>query len=162
MKLEICKEWFTFLGLKLNKTGWELSEKYFKSIVEATRPQKLTEIRSFLGLVNWKRNFIPQFSTLTNPLFDLQQSKALPIAPEHWTNDCETAFHTTKKAYSTASVFVTVLWCQWTQSKSRLNLASENQLLYPLNFSQSTLIALNNESVSFVWNIEHFRPFTFS
>lgn len=51
-KLEMCKQEISCLGLKLNKNGRKIDEKYSKSIAQSRRPHKLTELRSFFCLVN--------------------------------------------------------------------------------------------------------------
>ena len=72
----------------MKKNGWELSEKFVDKVVKAGRPKTLTELRSFLGLVNWQRSFIPKFSEITGALYELQKSKLSPITNEVWTKEC--------------------------------------------------------------------------
>jgi len=39
-----------------------------KAVVEAGEPESVSEVRSFLGVVNYSRRFIPELATLSEPL----------------------------------------------------------------------------------------------
>ncbi|XP_030853873.1 uncharacterized protein K02A2.6-like [Strongylocentrotus purpuratus] len=57
-----------FMGHRLTSEGLNPGLAKVKAIAEAREPQNATEMRSFLGLVNYCAKFIPNFATLADPL----------------------------------------------------------------------------------------------
>ncbi|KAE8717725.1 Detected protein of unknown function [Hibiscus syriacus] len=67
-----------------------------KAITEWEPPTKVSEMRSFLGLVNYYRRFIQGYSTRASPLTDLlKKGKAW-----EWSEQCQKAFEDLKAAVS--------------------------------------------------------------
>ena len=58
------------------------------ALKEAKRPQDIEGVRSYLGMINYLKRFIPDFSTLTYPIrkFTHQDIKF------EWSDDCMKAF----------------------------------------------------------------------
>ena len=44
------------------------TEERVRAVVEASQPENMHELRSFLGLVNYSARFIPGFATISEPL----------------------------------------------------------------------------------------------
>ena len=65
-----------------------------KAILEWDPPTKVTQLRSFLGLVNYYRRFIKSYSAIAAPLIDLLKKGEGWI----WSQECQQAFETLKKA----------------------------------------------------------------
>ena len=61
----------SYVGYDISDKGISVTDKKVKSIVEARVPRDVTELRSFLGLVNFVGNFIPDLSTHAEPLLKL-------------------------------------------------------------------------------------------
>ena len=70
-KCEIGVPSMTYMGDVLSGEGLKLSDERVKAIVEAPAPQNQSELRSFLGSVQFCAKFIPSFSTVSSPLWDL-------------------------------------------------------------------------------------------
>ena len=87
-----------FLGHIFDKDGYRLSEERKQAIMNVTAPQTLKQLRSFLGMVNYFRDFIPQLSTLLVPLTQLTSKRGL-----EWSEEAEAAFQATKLAVLEAS-----------------------------------------------------------
>jgi hypothetical protein len=68
--------------------------------MEWKAPTLVTEVRSFLGLVDYYRRFIPDFSNIAKPMTRLLQ-KNHKFA---WTEECETTFRTLRMLLTTAPV----------------------------------------------------------
>ena len=60
----------------------------------AERPTTKTEVKAFLGLAGYYRRYVPNFSAIASPLWDLTR-KNTPAKLE-WTDSCDTAFRTLK------------------------------------------------------------------
>lgn len=57
-----------FMGHVLSAKGIGLADEKFKAIMEAREPQNPSEVRSFLGLVQFCARYICDYSTLVEPL----------------------------------------------------------------------------------------------
>ena len=60
-----------YMGDILSTDRLQLSEKRVEAITEAPAPKNQFEVRSFLGSVQFCAKFIPQFATISAPLWDL-------------------------------------------------------------------------------------------
>ena len=65
----------TFLGHKISKDGISMDPEKIKSIVNFGRPSNVKELRSFLGLSNYYRKFLPRYSEVSKPLTDLTKKR---------------------------------------------------------------------------------------
>ena len=70
-KCEIGVPSMTYIGDVLSGEGLKVSDERVKAIVEAPAPQNQSEVRSFLGSVQFCSKFIPNFATISSPLWDL-------------------------------------------------------------------------------------------
>ena len=70
-KIKVGWQKVEFLGFKVGIDGWEIHSKYIDSVRSAKKPETLTQLRSFLGLINWQRNFISNFTEKANLLLEL-------------------------------------------------------------------------------------------
>ena len=71
-----------------------------EAIQQAPTPTNTTELRLFLGLLNYYRKFIPNLATMIHPLNTL----LCQGAQWKWSNQCEVSFKETKHALFSASV----------------------------------------------------------
>ncbi|XP_048590584.1 uncharacterized protein LOC116613084 isoform X1 [Nematostella vectensis] len=65
-----------FMGDTISADGLKLSDKRVEAIVEAPAPTNQSEVRSFLGSAQFCAKFIPQFATISAPLWDLTSKNA--------------------------------------------------------------------------------------
>ena len=63
----------SYLGHVISAEGLHTAQVKFKAIVDAPDPKNLTELRSFLGLVNYYGKFLPNLATILSPLYKLLQ-----------------------------------------------------------------------------------------
>ena len=71
IKLSKCcffQEEVKFLGHMIGSNGIRKSDEYMKSVKDFPKPTKVSQLRSFLGLINFQRKFIPQCSIVAKPL----------------------------------------------------------------------------------------------
>ena len=71
-KCDVGVSSMVYMGGVLSGEGLKVSSERGKAIVEAPTPQNQTEVRSFLlGQFNFCARFIPNFTTISSPLWDL-------------------------------------------------------------------------------------------
>ena len=58
----------TFMGLVLTPKGIGPTEERVKAVLEAREPENASEVKSFLGMVNFSAKFIPDLATVSEPL----------------------------------------------------------------------------------------------
>ena len=80
--------------------GVQPEESKVKAVQDICRPQTKKEVRSFLGLTSYYRRFIKDYATIATA--DLTK-KGEPEQVK-WTDQCENAFQTLKKALTSATL----------------------------------------------------------
>ncbi|XP_049866919.1 uncharacterized protein K02A2.6-like isoform X1 [Pectinophora gossypiella] len=70
-KCEFFKKSVTYLGYVIDEAGLHTCPDKVRAIIDAPEPTNVTEIKRFVGVVNYYRNFIPNASVIMSPLYDL-------------------------------------------------------------------------------------------
>nr|GEU73013.1 zinc finger, CCHC-type [Tanacetum cinerariifolium] len=83
-----------FLGHKIKDGGLMMDGAKIKANQDWEPPTKVTELRSFLGLMNYYRRFIMGYSAIASPLMGLLKKNKAWI----WDEECQAAFESLKKA----------------------------------------------------------------
>ena len=89
-----------FLGHVISKDGVQPDPDKIKAIKEYPVPRRVKDVRAFLGLANYYRKFVRDFSKIAGPLHDLTK-KALKF---RWTDECQAAFERLKSALIQAPI----------------------------------------------------------
>ena len=91
-----------YLGYWINADGVHTAPSKLQAIEQAPAPRNVTELRAFLGLLNYYGKFIPNLSTMIHPLNALlgQGRKC------NWTQECADAFRVAKQSLSSDLVLV--------------------------------------------------------
>ena len=89
-----------YLGHVISKDGVSTDPEKVRLVREFPVPKSQKDVRSFLGLANYYRKFIKDFSAIAAPLNALL-SKDTNF---EWTLDCQNAFDTLKNALSSAPI----------------------------------------------------------
>lgn len=95
-KCQIGVQEVNFLGHTLSAKGILPVNDKVSAIQSFRRPQNSTEMRSFLGLVNYVGRFIPNLSTISAPLREM----TLKGNKFHWSKDAKIAFEKIKMSLS--------------------------------------------------------------
>lgn len=66
----------TYLGYVIDKNGLRTCPNKVSAIINAPTPTNVTELKRFLGVINYYRNFIPNASALMHPLHRLLREDA--------------------------------------------------------------------------------------
>ncbi|CAI7780674.1 unnamed protein product, partial [Closterium sp. NIES-54] len=70
-KCEFFQDGLEFLGHVISEAGVEIDPKKLDTVKAWHPPTNITELQSFLGFVNYVRQFVPDMARLTAPLTDL-------------------------------------------------------------------------------------------
>lgn len=98
-----------FLGLLVGRDGIRVHPNKVEVIENWPRPINLTELRSFLGLVQFFRRFIPNFSARAAPLSAFLQKRS---GVRSWDESAQAAFGDLKSALTTAPILVPPDWAR--------------------------------------------------
>ena len=88
----------TFFGHELSKKGVAPSEKKIAAVVNARAPNNISEVRSFVQLVQYSAKFIPNFSQEAEPLRKLLRKGHVLV----WGIAQQKAFERLKQLMSTS------------------------------------------------------------
>ena len=99
-KCEFAQRQITFLGHKISEGLIKMDENKVRAIREWSVPSKLKELRSFLGLANYYRQFIKGYSKMVAPLTDLLKKDQV----WQWNLECQAVFDEFKGAISSELV----------------------------------------------------------
>ena len=82
-----------FCAHRIDKEGIHKTEDKIEAVINASRPQGILKLRSWVTLVNYCHRFLPYLSTVLYPLYQL-----LHIDQKwHWSSECDQDFQKTKK-----------------------------------------------------------------
>jgi len=101
-KCEFDKDEVEFLGHIISGSGVSTDPKKIKTIVEWPTPKSVKDVQRFIGLCNYYRRFVKNFSAIAKPLHSLTK-KGIKFV---WSPDCETAFEILKKRLTTSPVLL--------------------------------------------------------
>ena len=106
-KCALFQEEMDFLGLIIGKNGIKVNPKKVEVLRTWPKPESLTDLRSFLGLLQFFRRFIPKFSSLAAPLTDLTKKES---GLNRWDDRCDEAFAKLKTMITEAPILVSPDW----------------------------------------------------
>ena len=96
-KCRLLQKRVTFL---VSQAGVETDPDKIAAVLNWPVPRNLRQSRAFVGLCQYYRRFVPNFSETAKPLHDLTRKGA----QFQWTSECQRAFDNLKAALSDASV----------------------------------------------------------
>ena len=82
-----------FLGCKVGREGVSITQMKIETVLNWPVPSNKTEVESFLGFINYHRDFIPEFAKKVSVLYELTG----PIKTFNWTEEQQGAFKILKK-----------------------------------------------------------------
>ena len=81
-----------YVGRTISKEGVSMSTKKINSVLDFPKPMVNTQLRSFLGLANYFKDFVPNHSNVVSPLFKMVDHSAKKQTTLKWTPEGEAAF----------------------------------------------------------------------
>jgi hypothetical protein len=85
-KVRICVEELSYCGYKLTPQGIKQDDFRVKALSRMRPPQSFPELDIFMGMANYHREFIKDYSTVMKPLLDLQNC-------DRWKNNFQRSFN---------------------------------------------------------------------
>ncbi|CAF1240779.1 unnamed protein product [Adineta ricciae] len=101
-KCSFFKEEVTYLGYIISSNGKQPDSTRVEAIQKLPVPTDVKQVEAFIGKVNYYGKFIPNFSTLCNPLNRLRQNNV----KWNWDASCQKAFDALKKQLSETTMLV--------------------------------------------------------
>ena len=91
-----------YLGLNISAVGLQPVEEKINAVKKALTPCNVSELRSFLGMVQYYHSFLPRVATMLVLLHKLLQKGV----QWEWTHDCRKAFEACKEGLTSDSLLV--------------------------------------------------------
>ena len=101
-KCSFMQDSVDYLGHHIDAQGVHTSTSKVEAITRALSPKNVTELRSFLGMVNYYRKFLHNLSTQLHPLHALLKHST----KWHWSDECDRAFKQVKRKLSEVPVLM--------------------------------------------------------
>lgn len=105
-KCSFCRPSLKYLGYVVDKFGLRTNPEKVECIANYQLPQKLKELRRFLGMTSYYRRFIRNFAQIAAPLHELTKSKS-KYRMLKWNEKAISAFDELKEAMIEAPVLKT-------------------------------------------------------
>ncbi len=99
-KCILCRPEVQFLGHRVDSQGLHITEEKIRAVWDWPVPSTRTEVESFLGFINYHRNFIKGLAEVAAPLYGLTGVKAHFV----WSEECDAAFRALKELFISAPV----------------------------------------------------------
>jgi hypothetical protein len=100
-KCQFATKKVEYLGHTISEKGIEASPSKISAILDYPRPKTVKQVRGFLGLANFYRRYVKDFSTLAHPLNQLLKKTNKRL---QWSTQCEKAFNTLKEKLTTPPI----------------------------------------------------------
>ena len=82
-----------YMGHMIDENGLHTTDEKINAVANAPSPTNVSELRSYLGLINYYGSFLENLSTVLHPLHELLKKGT----KWSWTQECENAFKKSKK-----------------------------------------------------------------
>ena len=162
-----------YLGHVISEKGIQPTVEKVRAIKEAPQPKNISELRSFLGLINYYYKFLPNLSANLTPLYTLLNKKQT----WHWGAEQKQAFQTAQEALQTDALLVhydptkpIVLACDASQYGigAVLSHVMEDKLERPIAYISRTLSPaekhysqLEREALAIIFAVKKFHNYIY-
>ncbi|KAF8750905.1 hypothetical protein RHS01_09089 [Rhizoctonia solani] len=91
-----------YLGIVISPSGFSMDQKKVEAVTSWPQPRTVKQVQAFLGFVNYLRRFIPNFSSVAQPLHNLTKKET----PWSWGDLEEAAFQELKVLVTQSPVLI--------------------------------------------------------
>ena len=163
-----------FLGHRVGLGQIELQEFNVRKIKEADRPKDKKQVRSFLGITGYYRNYIPNYSTIAAPLTDLTKKNAPNTVV--WGEPQELAFRSLKNHLTSYPVLrlpdMTKQFVLRTDASDvgigAVLMQEHDGELFPVSYASRKLLSrekrysvIERECLALVWAVQKFQLYLY-
>ncbi|KAG5877740.1 hypothetical protein JTB14_005975 [Gonioctena quinquepunctata] len=171
---EKCKFWrreLQFLGYVVDENGLHVDPGKVEVILQIPTPSKISEVRSLIGTASWYRRFIPNFSTVIQPLTELLKKNTKFV----WTPRQEAALREVKEHLISAPVMACPnfdlpfivqtdasgygIGAVLTQNHPDVGERVVSYLSRSLTKQERKFSTTERECLAVIWSIEKLRPY---
>jgi len=171
-KCHFLKKEVVYLGHKCSSKGALPDPEKTKCVQTFPRPRTIRQVQSFLGLTNYYRKFIPNFSNIAEPINKILRKDA----KFKWTEECEKAFNKLKEALITPPLLIYPDFSKpfklTTDASgeaigavlSQGELGNDNPIAYAsrsLNKAERKYSTIERELLAIVWATKNFRCYLY-
>lgn len=173
-KCYFFKENVTFCGHEIGQDGLKKSQDKIDAVLKVKIPENVTELRSFLGLVQYYGKFLPNLATEARPLNELLEK----TRKWKWTEQCDTAFVRIKRLVTSEQVLThydPTLPVRLASDASPFGLGavlshvmpngSERPVMFAsrsLSKSERNYAQIDKEALGIVWSVRKFYNYVFA
>jgi len=171
-KCEFLRKEVSYLGHVIGPTGVRPDEKQVKTVRDYPEPKTNRELKGFLGLAEYYRRFVPNFSKKAKPLTELLKRNV----PYNWNDKTEAAFSTLKSILTTEPLlqypdFTRPFVLTTDTSNDAIGAVLSQGLVgkdLPIAYASRKLLnaeknypTIEKELLAIVWACKHFRPYLY-
>lgn len=104
-KCQLFRRRLGYLGHTISGKGIETQSQIVQAVKDFERPVTVKGVRSFIGLCNFYRRFVKDFSKIAKPLHDLTKGHTQSsVERVVWSELCEKAFVALQSALTSAPI----------------------------------------------------------
>lgn len=100
-KSKFCQKKISYLGYTLSEHGLAIDATKIQPILDYPNPKSLKDVRRFIGMVSFYKQFIDRYSDLTAPITDLLKKGKGKMS---WTKEAEDSFLKIKSVLTSPNV----------------------------------------------------------
>lgn len=169
-KCQFLRKEVAYLGHLVSDDGIKPDPQKISAVKEFPTPNNVKCLQRFLGLASYYRRFIPQFSSIAKPLFELLKKDVSFI----WSDVVHNSFEQLKEKLTnypvlkypdfncefnlTTDASGTALGAVLSQGDQDLPIAFASRTL---NRAERNYSTIERELLAIVWSVNHFRPYLY-
>ena len=106
-----------FVGMIVNRLGTRAAPSKVDAITQLSRPNTVEEVRVLLGMTEYLRQFVPQYSTVVAPISDLLRdprfrTKRAKKKKVPWGEEQNKAFNALIEAWTSPPILALPVWTE--------------------------------------------------
>lgn len=170
-KCNFCRPELRYLGYVVDVNGLHVDPEKVNAILQIPTPSKVSDVRSIIGTASWYRRFIPNFSSIIQPLTELlkknskfywtsRQEESLKLVKEHLISapvltcpnfDLPFVIQTDASAYGLGAIL--------SQNHPDLGERVVCYLSRSLTKQERKYSTTERECLAVLWSVEKLRPY---